>query len=225
MIASSTASLAGEGIPEVAGARARLRGKRALDLALAVPGLVVLAPLLALVAIAVRLDSPGPALFVQERLGQGGRRFRMLKFRTMRVGASELRRDDGTVVTVRDDARVTRLGRWLRRSSIDELPQLINVVLGQMSLVGPRPELPDGLGAYSPAHLVRLAVPPGITGWAQIQGRNLIPLQQRRDLDCWYATRAGVRLDLHILVRTVGTVVTGRGVTVPAGRTPPPTDA
>lgn len=186
--------------------------KRALDVILSILGLGVLFPALGLIAIAVRATSRGPALFVQERLGRGGRTFMMYKFRTMTWGAPDLRNPDGTTVASATDSRVTRLGRFLRRSSLDELPQFLNVLIGDMSLVGPRPELPDGLVRYAPEHLSRLEVPPGITGWAAINGRNDLSLSKRRDLDVWYVQNQSLRLDLRILLLTAAAVLRGAGV-------------
>lgn len=180
--------------------------KRLLDLAIAVPALVVLAPLLALLALLIRLDSPGPALFRQKRLGYRGRPFEILKLRTMRV-----LEDGETIAQVRpDDARVTRIGRWLRASSLDELPQLINVVAGEMSLIGPRPHARAHDDFYTrliAGYAHRQDVKPGITGWAQIHGlRGATPtvgiMSRRVDFDVWYAQHASFGLDLEILLRT-----------------------
>ena len=180
--------------------------KRLLDLAIAVPALIVLAPLLALLALLVRLDSPGPALFRQRRLGYRGQPFEILKLRTMKV------LEDGEAITQArpDDERVTRIGRWLRASSLDELPQLINVVTGEMSLIGPRPHARAHDDFYARAiagYAHRQNVKPGITGWAQIHGlRGATPtvaiMSQRVDFDVWYAQHASFGLDLEILLRT-----------------------
>ncbi|MGC9953051.1 MAG: sugar transferase [Rhizomicrobium sp.] len=180
--------------------------KRLLDVAIAVPALIVLAPLLAFLALLIRLESPGPALFRQKRLGYRGRPFDILKLRTMKV------REDGETVTQAhpDDARTTRIGRWLRTFSVDELPQLINVVKGEMSLVGPRPHARAHDAFY--ARLIadyqrRQNVRPGITGWAQVHGlRGATPtvdsMSRRVDFDVWYANHASFVLDLKILLRT-----------------------
>jgi exopolysaccharide biosynthesis polyprenyl glycosylphosphotransferase len=180
--------------------------KRLLDLSIALPLLIVSAPLLIAVALWIRLDSKGPALFRQTRLGQGGRSFGILKFRTMNVV------EDGACVVqaARNDARITRAGRFLRASSIDELPQLLNVIRGEMSLVGPRPHATAHDALYSaliPEYNGRQAVKPGITGWAQVNGyRGGTPtldlMQKRVELDLWYARHGSLGLDLLILLRT-----------------------
>lgn len=186
--------------------------KRSADVIASVLGLVLLSPAMLLIAVAIRATSMGPALFIQPRLGLGGRTFRMYKFRTMAQGAPDLRHADGTTVTSDHDPRVTRVGRLLRRTSLDELPQLLNVLRGDMSLVGPRPELPDGLPRYRPDHLQRLDVRPGITGWAAVHGRNDLPLHQRRELDVWYVRHLSVCLDIRILFLTLAIVFRGTGV-------------
>ena len=181
-------------------------GKRAFDLAVAVSALVVLAPLLALIAVLVRLDSKGPALFRQKRNGICGRGFEILKFRTMHV-----MEDGEAVVQARQgDPRATRVGRWLRRTSLDELPQLINVVRGDMSLIGPRPHAAAHDSYYSALirdYRHRQAVKPGITGWAQVNGHRgptptLDSMAARIEFDLWYARHANFALDLEILLRT-----------------------
>lgn len=180
--------------------------KRALDLSIAVPALILLAPIMALFAILIRIDSSGPALFFQRRLGQGGKPFEIVKFRTMSV------LEDGEDITQvrRDDKRVTPMGRWLRKSSLDELPQLINVIRGEMSLVGPRPHAVahDRLfGVLIDNYQLRQSVKPGITGWAQVHGlrgetRTVDDMKERVAFDIWYARHASLALDLEILGRT-----------------------
>jgi lipopolysaccharide/colanic/teichoic acid biosynthesis glycosyltransferase len=189
--------------------------------------LVVLSPVLAVIAAAVRLDSPGPALYKQERVGRGGRRFTMYKFRTMRADSDtavhrdyvlrymsgageELRNADGRY-KLESDPRVTRTGRWLRRTSLDELPQLLNVAFGQMSLVGPRPPLPYEVERYTQRHARRLEALPGMTGLWQVSGRNRTTFEEMVDLDLAYIERWSPWLDLRILARTIGVVVTGEG--------------
>src|SRR5690606_37306309 len=180
--------------------------KRALDLAIAVPALIVLSPLLLGIALAIRVRMGSPVRFRQERPGLGGRPFRMLKFRTM----SDLRDPQGRLL---DDAqRLTPLGRWLRRTSLDELPELINVLKGEMSLVGPRPLLMEYLPRYTPEQARRHAVKPGITGWAQINGRNALSWEEKFALDLWYVEHRSLWLDCVILVRTIAAVVSGRGI-------------
>jgi lipopolysaccharide/colanic/teichoic acid biosynthesis glycosyltransferase len=179
------------------------RAKRAVDLAIAVPLAVVLAPLMAAVAIAVRRDSPGPALFRQQRIGLNGRPFTLLKFRTMVVGAQSM--GTGLKVTA-DDDRITPLGRRLRSLSIDELPQLLNVLRGDMSIIGPRPTVAAQVERYDAHQRRRLLARPGVTGWAQVNGRNSIPWSRRIELDVEYVDRWSPLLDLRILVRTLGVV-------------------
>ena len=187
------------------GSRAYRVSKRVLDVGVASLGLLVLSPLLLLLALLIRLDSPGPSLFVQARVGQRGRLFPMLKFRTMAHG-SRLRLVGSHKRP--DDDRVTRVGRLLRRASLDELPQLLNVLVGQMSLVGPRPELPAiVLAHYAPWQYRRLLVPQGMTGWWQVTGRGAKLLYQHTADDLYYIAHAGPRLDLRILARTARAVL------------------
>ena len=178
-------------------------GKRSLDLLLGVPLLLLLAPVLLLAALAVRLDSPGPALFRQTRLGLGGRVFRIFKFRTMRDGSTLLGKG---LETSRDDFRITRVGRWMRELRLDELPQLFNVLTGEMSLVGPRPLLPEFLGYYSERDRRRLLVPPGMTGWQQVNGAARHSWSERVAHDLWYLEHCSPWLDLKILLLTAGVV-------------------
>jgi exopolysaccharide biosynthesis polyprenyl glycosylphosphotransferase len=180
--------------------------KRACDLAIALPLFVLLAPAMLAIAILIRLDSAGPALFYQRRLGQGGKPFEIVKFRTMTV----LEDGDNVTQVRKDDARVTRIGRWLRRSSLDELPQFFNVIAGDMSLVGPRPHAIAHDRLYATLienYQFRQLVKPGITGWAQVNGlRGETPavedMADRVTFDIWYARRANFALDLKILLRT-----------------------
>ena len=193
--------------------------KRGFDLAASVCLIVILAPLLALIAIAIRIDSRGPALFRQERLGVGRRPFRVCKFRSMVVDAPDephrefIRRlargeveGDGLKKLV-DDPRVTRVGRFLRRTSLDELPQLFNVVAGDMSLVGPRPAIAYELESYAPRHARRFEVRPGITGLWQVSGRNRVGFVEMLDLDIRYVEEMGPRTDLVILLKTPRAIV------------------
>jgi exopolysaccharide biosynthesis polyprenyl glycosylphosphotransferase len=209
----------------------QLATKRLVDVIGATLGLVVLSPLLAVIAIAVALDSRGPVFFRQQRVGVGGRRFRVWKFRTMQHGASDRTHRDlvtkmlagdeqGTKQTGPDgrevfkllnDPRITRLGALLRRTSLDELPQLINVLAGEMSLVGPRPPLPYEFEAYDHWQFDRLQVRPGITGLWQVSGRNLLSYRQMCELDVEYVRRWSVGLDLRILFRTVPVVLFNSG--------------
>ena len=185
------------------------RAKRATDLALALPLAVAPAPARGAIAVWVRRDSPGPALYRQQRIGYAGRPFTLLKFRTMVVGAEGM----GPGLAVRDgDARITRAGRLLRRLSLDELPQLWNVIRGDMSLVGPRPTVASQVGLYDARQRRRLLARPGLTGLAQVSGRNAIPWSRRIEIDVAYVDAWSPRRDLAILARTAR-VVLGRGGT------------
>jgi lipopolysaccharide/colanic/teichoic acid biosynthesis glycosyltransferase len=179
--------------------------KRVLDLLIAIPALIVLSPLMMLIAVAIRVDSDGPALFVQHRVGHGGRLFKMFKFRSMSNGCSMLK---GATHKVQNDHRVTRVGHFLRRTSLDELPQLINVVLGQMTLVGPRPELPSiVLQKYEAWQYQRLAVPQGITGWWQVTGRGSKLLWKHTRDDLYYIQHASFLFDLKLIAMTIKAVL------------------
>ena len=178
-------------------------GKRALDLAIAVPAAVVLSPLLAALAAAVKLESRGPIFFRQERVGRHGRPFEILKLRTL--AAEEPGRPADYLITA-GDVRITRVGAFLRRWSLDELPQLWNIVRGDMSVVGPRPTLRYQVDQYTAVQRRRLEVAPGITGWAQIHGRNRLTWPQRIELDVWYVDHRSLGLDLRILLRTLPTL-------------------
>lgn len=194
--------------------------KRVLDVLVSGAAVIALSPVMAAIAIAVRLTSRGPALFRQRRLGRGGSPFTLYKFRTMRAGAPDVRNADGSTYNAPDDPRLTRLGRFLRATSLDELPQLLNVLKGDMSLVGPRPELVDQLRFYSPEDKRRLLVRPGITGLAQLSGRNTAAWSERRQLDLDYVRRRSLWLDASILFRTLPYVLLRRGIYVPAAPVP-----
>ena len=172
---------------------------RALDVAIAGAGVVVSAPLLGLAALAIKLEGGGPVLYKQTRVGRHGEDFELLKLRTMVVGAEKL--GAGYAVD-RGDARITRVGGVLRKLSLDELPQLWNVVRGEMSVVGPRPTLRYQVDQYDERQLHRLDVKPGITGWAQIHGRAALPWAERIELDLWYVEHRSPLTDLLILLRT-----------------------
>lgn len=182
------------------------RAKRAVDLAIAVPATVLLAPVMGAIAILVRRDSPGPAIYRQERAGLHGRTFNLLKFRSMVVGAEHI--GAGLTVQAHDD-RITRIGRFLRRTSLDELPQLINVVRGEMSIVGPRPTLPDQIDHYTPEQRRRLDARPGITGLAQVRGRASLPWSTRIALDLEYIRDWSLLGDVRIIARTALVVLRG----------------
>lgn len=201
------------------GAATRRRtAKRVLDASASATGLVVLSPVLLTVALLVKLDSPGPAIFRQTRVGLNGKRFSILKFRTMQQDAesriTELERFNegaGPLFKMKSDPRVTRIGRFLRKLSIDELPQLFNVLRGDMSLVGPRPGLPTEVAAYEPRAHRRLAVLPGITGPWQISGRSDLSWEAGLELDLDYVDDYSFRRDLLILLGTVPRVLASRG--------------
>ncbi|MGQ9626423.1 MAG: undecaprenyl-phosphate glucose phosphotransferase [Anaerolineae bacterium] len=192
--------------------------KRALDVSLALAGLILLSPLLGLVALAIKLDSPGPVLFRQTRVGKGGRHFTLYKFRSMYEGAEEeqeqfrdLNEATGPLFKIRDDPRATRLGKILRRTSLDELPQLYNVLRGEMSLVGPRPPLPSEVEQYQEWHKKRLEVSPGITGMWQVSGRSELTFDEMVLLDIYYIENWSPVLDIMILLRTIPKVIFGDG--------------
>jgi lipopolysaccharide/colanic/teichoic acid biosynthesis glycosyltransferase len=172
---------------------------RALDVAGASFGLALASPFLAAAALAVKLEDRGPILYRQRRVGKDGREFELLKLRTMVVGAEQ----QGAGLAVNHgDPRITRVGRALRRLSLDELPQLWNVVRGEMSLIGPRPTLAYQVEQYTPRQRRRLEVKPGITGWAQIHGRAALPWDERIELDVWYVENRSPQVDFKILLRT-----------------------
>ena len=194
--------------------------KRALDLVISIPGLLVLSPLLLVLALWITLDSEGPVLYRGKRVGQDGRPFLMYKFRTMVVGAEKR----GPAVTYRDDPRITGAGRFLRRAKLDELPQLLNVLRGEMSLVGPRPEDPSYVAFYTPEQRLALSVKPGITGPTQLEYRDEASMLQGEGVDEEYVTRLmpeklkldleyvrdrSLLLDLKILWRTATTMLFG----------------
>jgi lipopolysaccharide/colanic/teichoic acid biosynthesis glycosyltransferase len=183
--------------------------KRALDLLLAGIGSVLSAPVVAVLALAIRLESPGHPLYTQTRAGRAGRPFPIYKLRTMVRGAEFT--GAGLAIQEGDD-RITRVGRFLRRYSLDELPNLWNVVRGEMSIVGPRPTLLHQVEQYSDRQRGRLKVKPGITGWAQINGRASLPWSERIELDIWYVEHRSLALDLRIIARTIGMVLTGQGL-------------
>ena len=197
---------------EPAPARRRLRSlalKRVVDVLLATTALLVLSPIIIIVALIVLITLGRPVVFTHTRPGLGGRPFRLLKFRTM----EEVTDSSGNVLP--DGDRITPLGRILRRTSLDELPELINVLIGDMSLVGPRPLMMEYLPYYDQNQARRHTVRPGMTGWAQINGRNALTWEEKFDLDCWYVDNRSLWLDFRILVRTAWVVITGKGVTAP----------
>jgi exopolysaccharide biosynthesis polyprenyl glycosylphosphotransferase len=211
------------GVPLIGLKAVSLRGwnlvlKRAIDFGVILLAAPVLLPLAGLIALAIRRDSPGPAIFRQERVGKNGRRFTALKFRTMVADAEErkaeltqLNEADGPIFKIRDDPRMTQVGRLLRRSSLDELPQLWNVLRGEMSLVGPRPPTPDEVGQYEEWHYRRLEVNPGLTGLWQVLGRSDTSFDEMVRLDIYYAENWSLGMDLRILIETFPAVLSGKG--------------
>ena len=202
----------------LSGAIVRPSAKRVLDVVLVLLGLLAIWPFVVIVALAIKMDSRGPVFFVQSRVGEGGRLFGMLKFRSMVANAEALRANvlgdsdrKGICFKAKDDPRITRIGRVLRRTSLDELPQLLNVLIGQMSLVGPRPALPLEVAAYPAQAMERLNVLPGITGLWQVSGRADLSFDDMVALDVDYVRNHGVCRDIAILWRTVGVVASGRG--------------
>jgi len=185
------------------------RLKRVVDLTITIPALVLLSPLLALLGLLVRISLHRPVLFRQKRPGRGGEPFTILKFRTM----DESRDAENRLLP--DSQRLTRLGRTLRRTSLDELPELFNILRGDMSLVGPRPLLMQYLDRYSPEQRRRHEVRPGITGWTQVSGRNSVGWEERFALDVWYVDNRSFLLDFRILLLTLWKVVTGEGIDFP----------
>ena len=182
---------------------------RPLDLALAGVLLVVTAPLLALAALAIRLESRGPVFYSQRRVGKDGRPFELVKLRTMVPGAESM---GAGIYVLEGDPRITRVGRLLRRFSLDELPNLVNVVRGDLAIVGPRPTVQEQVDRYTERQRRRLEVKPGITGWAQINGRTSLPWPERIELDVWYVEHRSLQLDLRILARTARMLATGHGL-------------
>jgi len=183
--------------------------KRGMDIVIALIGTVVSAPLVALLAVAIRLESRGHPIYRQARVGRDGELFSICKLRTMVSGAEFM---GGGLAISEGDERVTRLGALLRRSSLDELPNLWNVLRGEMSIVGPRPTVQVQVEHYSARQRGRLAVKPGITGWAQVNGRASLPWPERIEFDLWYVEHRSLRLDLQILARTVQMVRSGHGI-------------
>jgi lipopolysaccharide/colanic/teichoic acid biosynthesis glycosyltransferase len=182
---------------------------RVLDILLASLLLALSSPMLAVAALAIRLDSPGPVFYRQRRVGRHGQPFELWKLRTMVPGAESM---GAGIYVLEGDPRITRSGRLLRRFSLDELPNLINVLKGDMAMVGPRPTVQEQVDRYTERQRRRLEVKPGITGWAQINGRTSLPWPERIELDVWYVEHRSLRLDLRILARTAWMLATGQGL-------------
>jgi lipopolysaccharide/colanic/teichoic acid biosynthesis glycosyltransferase len=183
--------------------------RRAVDVVVSALALVLSSPLLLAAMLAVRLESPGPVIYRQRRAGRSGKPFDVLKLRTMVDGAEHI--GAGLAVNA-NDSRITRVGAFLRRSSLDELPNLLNVLRGEMTLIGPRPTLPAQVDQYTERQRGRLAVKPGITGWAQVNGRASLPWSERIELDLYYLENRSLSLDLRILLRTPAMVLGGSGL-------------
>jgi lipopolysaccharide/colanic/teichoic acid biosynthesis glycosyltransferase len=183
--------------------------RRLFDLAVAGTALLLSAPVLVLAIVAIRLESPGHPIYRQRRIGRDGRPFDVMKLRTMVDGAEKM----GAGLAVDEgDARITRIGAFLRRTSIDELPNLVNVLRGEMAIIGPRPTVPVQVEQYTERQRGRLAIRPGITGWAQVNGRATLPWEERIELDLWYIEHRSLRLDAQILWRTLLMVFGGSGL-------------
>ena len=196
--------------------------RRAFDVAVSGTALAVLSPFMAVATAVIRLESPGSAIYRQRRVGKDGHQFDVLKLRTMVTGAEHMGR--GLAVS-EGDTRITRVGRFLRRTSLDEVPNLVNVLRGEMSIIGPRPTVPVQVDRYTDRQRGRLAVKPGITGWAQVNGRTELSWDERIELDLWYIEHRSLRLDAIILWRTAHMVLGGHGLyrgETPAWRDPPP---
>lgn len=183
--------------------------KRSFDALMAGVALVILLPAFALIALAIAIDSPGSPFYMQERVGRAGKKFRMLKFRTMIPNAEHT--GSGLYVS-QSDSRITGVGRILRRFSLDELPQLWNILIGDMSFVGPRPGLPYHVQYFTPRQATRLSVRPGLTGWSQVNGRNEMSWPERLEADAWYVIHFSLWLDARILLKTPGVWLSGKGL-------------
>ena len=193
---------------------------RIMDLLGASAGLVVCWPIMALIGLLIKLDSPGPVIFRQDRVGKDGKVFKLLKFRTMHADVDPYGHSPSAI----SDPRVTRIGRFLRKTSLDELPQLVNVLSGEMALVGPRPLLPWQYALWTARQRRRCDVKPGLTGWAQVRGRGALTHEDKIELDLWYVDHASLPLDLKIILQTILTTIKREGIyEVQYSRTDPPT--
>ncbi len=186
--------------------------KRLADIVLSAAALILLSPILLLIALVIKIKSPGPVFFRQKRLGRKARIFRIFKFRTMHHNAPVLTNADGSTYTGTDDPRIFPIGSKLRKYSLDELPQFINVFLGDMSIVGPRPDMEEHLQMYGPHQMQKLDMKPGITGWAAVNGRNSIPWEKRVELDIWYIDHYSLWLDLKTALMTIPVLLFGKGI-------------
>lgn len=186
--------------------------KHILDKIFGIILLLLLSPILAIIAIAIRLDSKGPVIFKQKRLGKDGQIFEIYKFRTMYVDAPDIRNEDGSTFNSDNDPRVTKVGKILRKTSLDELSQIFNILKGEMSFIGPRPDLPDHYNLYTEFDKKKLLVRPGVTGYAQCNGRNNIEWKKRIEMDIYYIENYSLWLDIKILFKTVFSVLRSEGV-------------
>jgi lipopolysaccharide/colanic/teichoic acid biosynthesis glycosyltransferase len=196
--------------------------KRSCDIVGSGLGIVVLSPVILVTMLAVKLSSPGPVFYKQKRLGKDGVPYEIFKLRTMMDKAPDLKNADGSMLTTASDPRVTKVGKFLRRTSLDEIPQLFNALIGNMSLVGPRPDRADQLSLYDPGEERKLLMKPGITGLAMVRGRNSIPWKRRVAIDIEYIENYSLWLDAKIFFTTVPIVLLGRGVNAPPEETKSP---
>lgn len=173
---------------------------------------VLLFPFLVVIGILIKIEDGGKVFFLQDRLGKDKKIFKIYKFRTMKENAPDIRLADGSTFNSDTDSRVTKVGKFLRKTSLDELAQIINVIKGEMSFIGPRPDLPDHLKLYEGQEFKKLLVKPGITGYAQVNGRNDLPWKERFKYDIYYAENWSILLDIKIILKTIGIIFTGKGV-------------
>lgn len=190
--------------------------KRIIDILMSVLSLIVLSPVFIIIAIAIKLDSSGPIVYSQTRVGKNGKHFKMFKFRSMIINAEEMLTElkpmnemDGPMFKIKEDPRITRIGRFIRRTSIDELPQLINILRGEMSIVGPRPSLPSEVKEFESWMMERFVVKPGLTCFWQVSGRNNIPFHKWMELDIKYVKERNLWLDVKLVFRTIKVVIKG----------------
>ena len=181
--------------------------KRLFDLFFSALLIILFLPTWILIAILIKIDSQGPVFYTHQRISLNGKEFNCFKYRSMLVGA-----DDKTLVSSSKDSRVTKIGSFLRKTSLDETPQFINVFLGHMSIVGPRPAIPSQVKEFSKKDFDKLLVKPGLTGWTQVNGRNSIPYEKRMELDCWYAKNWNLLLDFKILLKTIFVIFRQEGI-------------
>ena len=189
--------------------------KRLIDIGVSFVAILFFIPFWLIIIFLIKTDSSGPAFYLHTRVGKNSKEFTCFKFRTMKVDS-----DPNKLAESKEDDRITPLGHFLRKTSLDETPQLINVFLGQMSIVGPRPALPVQVEHFTPEQKLKLSVKPGLTGWTQVNGRNSIPYEKRMELDCWYARHHNIFLDLWIIVRTFKVLFFSDGIYDPNSSSP-----